>query len=195
MRKSEDVLCIHRHSNRNTMNEPDTSLEHVLWAAGPEPTTPVWEGLHDQVMGGRSRGSAQPKTGNGVEPHHMLFSGQVSRDNGGGFASFRMRLAAPLVIGASHAVVLTLRGDGGPFKLCLHRQNDWDGVQWQADLDTSGDWTTHALPLSAFVARRRGRKVRERPLSSEDVLFQIGLMMSRPDPGPFWLAVMRIALR
>jgi hypothetical protein len=177
------------------VNEPDKSLERVLWAAGPKPTNPTWEGLHDQVMGGRSKGSAEPQAGDSVEPDHVLFAGQISRDNGGGFASFRLRLSAPAVIGASRTVVLILRGDGGPFKLCLHRQNDWDGVQWQTDLATSGNWATQQLPLSAFVPRRRGREVRERPLSPEDVLFQIGLMTTRPDPGPFWLAVARIALR
>jgi len=177
------------------MNEHDTSLEHVLWAAGPKPTNPIWEGLHDQVMGGRSQGSAEPQTGDGVEPDHMLFAGQISRDNSGGFASFRLRLGAPVLIGSSHTAVLTLRGDSGPFKVCLHRQNDWDGVQWQADLTSASEWAKQALPLSAFVARRRGREVRERPLSSGDTLFQIGLMTTRPDPGPFWLAVARIAMR
>ena len=177
------------------MNELDTSLQRVLWTAGPEPTKPTWEGLHDQVMGGRSQGSAQPKPGDGVEPDHVLFSGQISRDNGGGFASFRLCLPVPVVMGQAHAAVLMLRGDGGPFKLCLHRQNDWDGVQWQADLATSVHWATQELLLSAFVARRRGREVRERPLSPENVLFQIGLMTTRPDTGPFWLAVARIALR
>lgn len=177
------------------MNKPDTSLERVLWAAGPEPTHPTWEGLHDQVMGGRSEGTAQPESGNRGEPAHVLFSGHISRDNGGGFASFRWRLPAPVVVGSAHAAVLTLRGDAGPFKLCLHRQNDWDGVQWQADLASATGWATQVLPLSAFVARRRGREVRERPLSPADVLFQIGLMTNRPNPGPFWLAVACIALR
>jgi hypothetical protein len=177
------------------VNEPDTPLERVLWAAGPQPTHPTWEGLHDQVMGGRSQGSAAPQTSDGVQPEHVLFTGQISRDNGGGFASFRLRLSAPVVIGASRTVALTLRGDGGPFKLCLHRQNEGDGVQWQADLASANRWTTQALPLSAFVARRRGREVTERPLSSGDALFQIGLMTTRPNPGPFWLAVTRIALR
>ena len=181
------------------MNKPDTSLERVLWAAGPEPTNPTWEGLHDQVMGGRSEGTAQPEPGDGVEPADVLFSGQISRDisrdSGGGFASFRLRVPAPVVMGSAHAAALTLRGDAGPFKLCLHRQNDWDGVQWQADLASATAWATQVLPLSAFVARRRGREVRERPLSPEDVLFQIGLMTTRPNPGAFWLAVARIALR
>ena len=177
------------------MNQPDPFLERVLWAAGPEPTHPTWEGLHDQVMGGRSQGTAQPAPGHRGEPAHVLFSGQISRENGGGFASFRLGLPAPVVLGSTHAAVLTLRGDGGPFKLCLHRQNDWDGVQWQADLASATGWATQVLPLSAFVARRRGREVLERPLSPQDVLFQIGLMATRPNPGAFWLAVARIALR
>lgn len=177
------------------MNQPDTSAERALWCAAPADATATWAGLHDQVMGGRSEGSAQPKAASQSAPAHVLFAGQISRDNGGGFASYRLRLSTPLVIGAARAVVLALRGDGGPFRLCLHRQNDWDGVQWQADLATLDHWSTQVLPLSAFVARRRGREVRERPLSGEDMLFQIGLMTTRPNPGPFWLAVARIALR
>jgi hypothetical protein len=178
----------------NELNEPENSAERMLWTAGPPPTAPTWTGLHDQVMGGRSQGGAQLQTGDGIEPDHVLFSGQISTDNGGGFASYRMRLPAPIAIGLARAVVLTWRGDGGPFKLCLHRQNDWDGVQWQADLSTPGHWITRELPLSAFVARRRGRELRERPLSPDDALFQLGLMTTRPDPGPFWLALARIAL-
>ncbi len=177
------------------MNQPDTSVERVLWSAPAPTATSVWVGLHDQVMGGRSEGSVQPQAGSHSTPAHVLFSGQISRDNGGGFASYRMRLSAPVVIGAARSVVLNSRGDSGPFKLCLHRQNDWDGVQWQADLATPENWTTQVLPLSAFVARRRGREVTERPLSPEDTLFQIGLMTTRPEPGPVWLAVARIALR
>jgi len=176
------------------MNESEASKERVLWSASTPSSGPIWAGLHDQVMGGRSGGSARPQAGDGAEPDHVLFSGQISKDNGGGFASFRMRLPAPVVIGATRTVTIALRGDGGPFKLCLHRQDDGEGIQWQADLSTSSDWTTQALPLAAFVARRRGREVRERPLSPHDVLFQIGLMSTRPEPGPFWLAVARIAL-
>jgi hypothetical protein len=177
------------------MNESEASKERVLWSASTPSSGPIWAGLHDQVMGGRSEGSARPQAGDGSELDHVLFSGQISKDNGGGFASFRMRLSAPMVIGAANNVAIILRGDGGPFKLCLHRQNDYDGIQWQADLATPGKWTTQVLPLSAFVARRRGREVHERPLSPDDVLFQIGLMTTRAEPGPFWLAVARIALR
>ncbi len=177
------------------MNDSETPIERVLWSARPSPSNPAWAGLHDQVMGGRSQGSAQPQAGEGTDPDHVLFSGAISRANGGGFASFRLRLPTPVTIGAAHTVTLTLRGDGGPIKLCLHRQSDWDGVQWQTDFLASATWTTQVLPLPAFVARRRGRLVSERPLSPDDHLFQIGLMTTRPEPGPFWLAVARIALR
>lgn len=176
------------------MNDPSHPTENVLWSASPVSSAGAWVGLHDQVMGGRSQGNAQPQAGDGSEPQHMLFSGQISTDNGGGFASYRLRLSAPVMIGEARAMTITLRGDGGPFKLCLHRQNDWDGVQWQADLATPSNWTTQTLPMSAFVARRRGREVNERPFSAGDALFQIGLMTTRPEPGPFWLAVAGIAL-
>ena len=177
------------------MNRADTSADRTLWTARSASASPEWTGLHDQVMGGRSTGDALLQAGNGSEPDHIRFTGQVSRDNGGGFASFRLRLASPAAIYETRAVAITLRGDSGPFKLCLHRQADWDGVQWQAELASSSTWARQTLPLSAFVARQRGREVRASPLSAGDTLFQLGLMSSRAQAGPYWLEVARIALR
>ena len=177
------------------MSRADTSADRTLWTARSAPASSEWTGLHDQVMGGRSTVDALLQAGEGSEPDHIRFTGQVSRDNGGGFASFRLRLASPAAIYETRAVAITLRGDSGPFKLCLHRQDDWDGVQWQADLSSSNEWTHTSLPLSAFVARRRGRELRERPLAAGDTLYQLGLMSSRTEAGPFWLALARTALR
>ncbi len=175
------------------MKMEESPMEHVLWSASTQPA-PVWQALHDQVMGGRSQGTAQPHDAGGEEPAHVLFSGQISRDNGGGFASFRLRLPQAAQMGTAQTAWLRLRGDGGPFKLCLHRQSDWDGVQWQADFQAPDTWTTLALPLAMFEPRRRGRPMSERPLAGSDSLLQIGLMTVRPEPGPFWLAVARIGL-
>lgn len=175
------------------MNDENQPIGKLLWSTAVQPA-PVWQALHDQVMGGRSQGTAQPQEASNAECAHVLFTGQISRDNGGGFASYRLRLPQGAVIGAAQAAVLTLRGDGGPFKLCLHRQSDWDGVQWQADFLAPSRWTALALPLSAFDPRRRGRAMSERPLAPPDTLLQIGLMTVRPEPGPFWLEMARIAL-
>jgi hypothetical protein len=182
-------------ADSKAMDTPDASPERTLWSAHSTTAPTAWTELHDRVMGGRSTGHAQPHLGQGSEPDHVRFAGHISRDNGGGFASFRLRLADPARLGEARAIALTARGDGGPFKLCLHRQDDWDGVQWQADLSSSNEWTHTSLPLSAFVARRRGRELRERPLAAGDTLYQLGLMSSRTEAGPFWLALARIALR
>jgi hypothetical protein len=175
------------------MTTANTSTERLLWSASEEPAA-LWQALHDRVMGGRSEGAARPMVPSVSEPAHLVFAGQISRDNGGGFASFRLGLRTGVAIGAAQTALLTLRGDGGPFKLCLHRQSDWDGVQWQADFRAPDTWTTLALPLAMFEPRRRGRPMSERPLAGNDTLLQIGLMTVRPEPGPFWLAVAHIEL-
>lgn len=176
------------------MMTADTPTERLLWSASAE-TDSVWQALHDRVMGGRSEGTAQAQPASGKEPAHVLFSGQISRDNGGGFASFRLALPTAAGIGMAQTALITLRGDGGPFKLCLHRQNDWDGVQWQADFLSPKTWTKLSLPLALFEPRRRGRPMSERPLAAGDALLQIGLMTVRPEAGPFRLAVAQVALR
>jgi hypothetical protein len=152
-----------------------------------------WTGLHDQVMGGRSSGVAQLMPGNAHDPARVQLAGTVSRDHGGGFASFRLRLAPPRGLGNAQGMALTVRGDGGVYKCCLHRQTDWDGVQWQADFLAPSAWNTLTLPLSAFVARRRGRAAVERALAASDVIHQIGLMAVRPELGAFALCLASIA--
>jgi hypothetical protein len=171
------------------------ALTRDLWrAATAPPPDGGWMGLHDQVMGGRSSGRAQLLSTDTGRLTHVQLSGQVSLDHGGGFASFRCRLSAPQPLGHARSVILVLRGDGESYKCCLHRQAETDGVQWQADLVAPPDWTTLSLPLSRFVARRRGRGMHEQPWQPEDVIHQIGIMAVRSEPGPFELHLASIAL-
>jgi hypothetical protein len=171
------------------------ALTRDLWrAATAPPPDGGWMGLHDQVMGGRSNGRAQLLSTDADRLAHLQLSGQVSLAHGGGFASFRCRLTAPQPLDGARSVVLVLRGDGGVYKCCLHRQPDSDGVQWQADVVAPHDWTTLSLPLSHFVARRRGREMHERPWQPDDVIHQIGIMAVRSEPGPFELHLASIAL-
>jgi hypothetical protein len=171
------------------------SLPRDLWrAATAQPPDGGWMGLHDQVMGGRSTGAAQLLATDADRLARLRLSGQVSLDHGGGFASFRCRLTAPQPLGEARSVILVLRGDGGSYKCCLHRQSEADGVQWQADEVVPPDWTTLNLPLSHFVARRRGREMHERPWQPDDVIYQIGIMAVRSETGPFDLHLASIEL-
>jgi hypothetical protein len=97
-------------------------------------------------------------------------------------------------VGCARSVILVLRGDGGVYKCCLHRKTETDGVQWQADLVAPPDWTTLSLPLSGFVARRRGREVLERPWQPDDAIHQIGILAVRTEPGPYQLQLASIVL-
>ena len=171
------------------------ALPRDLWrATTAQAPDGGWMGLHDQVMGGRSTGAAQLLATSADRPAHLQLSGRVSLDHGGGFASFRCRLTKPQRLGEARSLILVLRGDGGLYKCCLHRQPEADGVQWQADVVAAPDWTTLALPLSHFVARRRGREMCERPWQPDDEIHQIGIMAVRPEPGPFELHLASIAL-
>lgn len=171
------------------------ALPRTLWrASGAAPPDGGWVGLHDRVMGGRSGGSAKLVEADDCGLAHLHLTGRVSLDHGGGFASFRCPLASPQRLGEARSVVLVLRGDGGTYKCCLHRQAGGDGVQWQADGVASPDWTTLTLPLVDFVARRRGRLMNERPWLADDAIHQIGIMAVRAEPGPFEICLASIAL-
>ena len=72
-----------------------------------------WQAVNDGVMGGRSQGdSARTKDGT------LLFSGEISLENNGGFSSIRTR-EQDLQLGDYDGLEVRVRGDGRTYKLSL----------------------------------------------------------------------------
>ena len=144
----------------------------------------TWRPIDDVVMGGVSRSSLTQSA-----PGIARFSGLVSLDHGGGFASVRTQARVWPKAGVA-AFVLRCRGDGGMYKFTVRVDDGFDGVQYQARFVPPRDeWTTVVLPLAEFVASYRGRPVPgARPVDPAQVR-QLGLMISDRQAGPFELLV------
>ena len=109
--------------------------------------------IDDVVMGGRSWSRATPVDG------ALRFEGEVSLEQGGGFASVRSR-PRRADLSAFAGLVLSVRGDGRRYQVNLRTDEAFDGVTWQASLDLpAGAWRTVTLPFAAFAPRFRGRAV------------------------------------
>ena len=147
----------------------------------------AWLSINDGVMGGISSGTAQ------IAPEgELIFSGRVSLERNGGFASVRTAPAALSAQGA-HAVRLEIRGDGKRYKLNLRTDAAFDGVQYQAAFDTkAGEWAKLVLPIEAFVPRFRGREVPDAPALDPARIVTIGFLISDRQEGPFRLDVRSI---
>jgi monofunctional biosynthetic peptidoglycan transglycosylase len=144
----------------------------------------AWRAIDDVVMGGVSRSSFRQ-----AAPGIARFSGLVSLDYGGGFASVRTHPRVWATAGAK-AFVLRCHGDGRRYKFTVRVDDGFDGVQHQARFSPPrGEWVDVVLPMNAFVASFRGRPVPGAGLLDPAQIRQLGLMISDKQAGPFELLV------
>ena len=150
-------------------------------------TVARWSAIDDAVMGGISRSQLSHDPAG-----HAVFSGIVSLEHNGGFASVR---SPTLETNASGASVCRLEflGDGKRYKLNLRTDNTFDGVNYQVAFTAPSDvWTQLSLPLTDFQPSFRGRLVPGAPAFDPARLQQIGLMIADRQAGPFALAIRSI---
>ncbi|MCU0898197.1 MAG: CIA30 family protein, partial [Burkholderiales bacterium] len=123
----------------------------------PDPAI-AWVGVNDAVMGGVSTGTATREPDGAI-----VFSGTVSFERNGGFASARRPLAGAAYPGLG-ALRLRVVGDGKGYKLAAYTDAGASGFAYQAGFSTSaGDASIVVLPLASFEARFRGRPVGDAP--------------------------------
>jgi hypothetical protein len=131
--------------------------------------------INDDVMGGQSR-SKLLRTATG-----LLFEGEISLANGGGFASFRAPLRLPPDVAA---LQVAFRGDDHRYCIVLRTKEGSGHTQYQAAFVAPRTWTTLRFVPGDFVARFRGRLVMAPPLRLADVR-AFGLLISEGQSGPF----------
>lgn len=140
----------------------------------------LWYAVNDGVMGGISAGGMTVEDGIGV------FSGSVSFENNGGFASV-WRRPARYELAGTEGLRMRVRGDGRTYRVRLTTPGLPDGVSYQLPIETTADtWTEHELPYTAFEPRFRGRRVNVAPLDPAQIR-EIGLLISDGQEGPFRL--------
>lgn len=143
----------------------------------------AWGAIDDVVMGGRSASRLE------ACPDGAAFTGTVSLENGGGFASVRSRPGRWATVGA-RILVLRARSDGKRYKLTVRIDDGFDGVQYQQAFTTAwGEWQDVRLPVAAFQASFRGRRIAEAPPLDAARIRGFGLMISERQAGPFRLEV------
>jgi monofunctional biosynthetic peptidoglycan transglycosylase len=150
------------------------------------PGAPAWHDLSDPVMGGRSHGEMLIADGVGV------FTGVVSLEHGGGFASVRSREGRH-DLAAFDGLVVRVRSDGQRYGLRLRTTTSRHGVNYQADLHpAAGAWQEVWLPFASFRPVFRGRPVPDHPPLDPAGITTFGLIIGGRQEGPFRLEVASI---
>jgi monofunctional biosynthetic peptidoglycan transglycosylase len=143
--------------------------------------------VDDAVMGGRSRSSAV------LDGGALRFEGEVSLEDGGGFASIRSA-PAPLDLSGAAGLALRVRGDGKRYKVNLRTDDALDGVTWQAAFETAtGGWEVILLPFEGFAPMVRGRPAPAAGPLQPGRIRTVGLLISDRQAGPFRLELAAVA--
>ena len=158
--------------------------EKTLFDFSEPASVRTWNIVNDGVMGGLSS-SALKWSPDG----HAIFTGRVSLENYGGFASVR---ATPqdFMIADYTGIQLRIKGDGNKYKFRIRTNANFDGVAYTLDFTTLPDqWNTIKLPFSSFKPTFRGRTLYNvGPLQPLDIR-QIGFLIGDKQEGNFALEV------
>ena len=139
-----------------TMNAETTS-DKILFDFTTNTDSPAWQIVNDDVMGGVSTSRFE------VFPDGAVFSGSVSLENKGGFASVRSPPASHNLTDF-YAYVVRVRGDGRRYKFTVRTSTGFDTPVYQSFFTTKrGEWEEHKLPFKDFVPTFRGRALRDVP--------------------------------
>ena len=143
-----------------------------------------WKITNDVVMGGISSSE--------VVKHEsrLVFRGQLSIENEGGFASARCHTNQGF--DAVSGFRLSVRGDGRSYQFRLRADELPGGIAWRATFSTDGSRQLINLPLSAFEPVIRGHRVELASEINPGEMHLLGLMLSDGQPGPFSLEVYAI---
>ena len=148
-----------------------------------DPTEQEWRTIDDVVMGGVSRSAIAVADG------FITFSGVVSLENNGGFASVRS-LPADHDLGEFDGLVLRLRGDGNRYALRLRTTDRFDGPSYQAMIEPdAGEWSELVVRFGEFEPVYRGRPVPGYQALDPSRVKTFGFLISGKQEGEFRLDI------
>jgi NADH dehydrogenase [ubiquinone] 1 alpha subcomplex assembly factor 1 len=146
-------------------------------------TDAAWFIVNDTVMGGISDSTLTRQS-----PTVARFSGVVSLENNGGFASVRARLQ-PIDLSACDAIQLRVRGDGQRYGFNL-RSVGFSRLSYRVTFETTADeWQTVTLPFATFQPTSFGQVVANAPALDLTEVSEMGFIITDKQDGAFALDI------
>ncbi|PSB20353.1 CIA30 family protein [Phormidesmis priestleyi ULC007] len=160
----------------DTPSQPINPQSDVLFDfSNPSGTINLWGALDDVVMGGVSASSFQQID------RAALFTGTVSTENSGGFASVRTRNFEPAVnLSGYEGIELRVKGDGNRYKFIARDDETWDSIAYTYSFDTVADeWLTVNIPFAELVPAFRAKTLKDANPIATQHLRSLQLMLSK----------------
>ena len=135
----------------------------------------TWGAVDDVVMGGVSQSQIR------LADDRAIFTGIVSTDNNGGFASVRTRnFSPPMDLSDYEGIELRIIGDGKRYKFITRCEGKWDGVGYCYSFDTVYDYpTVIRIPFKELIPVFRAKTVREASQLDSAKVYSMQLMLSK----------------
>jgi len=146
---------------------------------------PSWYTVNDDVMGGASNSLVVVDK----ELQRLSFSGNVSLENNGGFASTRSQWFG-YDLSAFDGIALRVLGDGNTYRLRIRTEVTGSAIAYTGLFETEADsWQEVYIPFSEMVPLYRGVVVGAAgPLDPKSIR-SFGLMLADKQQGEFLLDV------
>ncbi len=143
---------------------PEHQVNEILLNSSTMKTENRWRIVNDGVMGGLSSSKAI------VENNKIIFSGKVSLENNGGFASLRSPVR-DYDFSQFTGLEIKLKADGKRYSISMKETSYFTGYFYTNSFETKADeWITVKLPFDQFKLYYFGRRIND----SSEISFLIG---------------------
>lgn len=143
-----------------------------------------WKITNDGVMGGLSKGNIRMQDG------VMIFSGDLSLKNNGGFTTFRSE-DVDLDLSNDLGFLLRVKGDGRTYDLRTATNARFRSFEasFSAPFETkAGEWVQIKVPFSEFEGSFRGMSLKNLKFDPSKIR-RVGILLGDKKEGPFNLEV------
>jgi len=142
-----------------------------------------WSVINDVVMGGVSNSSFTV-----TKPGTAVFSGVVSLENNGGFASANMK-PAQFDLSDCDGIRFRVKGDGKSYKITLKNEGAFNGFSYRFEFSTkNGEWLTLDAPFPSFIPKFMGQTTSAPPVDKAKIK-TFGFLIADKQDGPFRLEI------
>jgi len=152
-------------------------------------TRTTWGVVNDDVMGGVS--DSRIDVG---ENNSLLFSGEVSLENNGGFASLRSP-TDNYDFSNYEGIYIKVKGDGKTYSLSFRQTKYFTGYNYNLRFETEKDqWQIIKLPFKDFKLKYYGREVEDSNPPDTKEIKQLSILISDKQQGSFKIEIEWIKL-
>jgi monofunctional biosynthetic peptidoglycan transglycosylase len=142
-----------------------------------------WTVINDVVMGGVSTSRFTV-----ANPGTAVFSGVVSLENNGGFASANLK-PTQFDVNGFDGIRFRVRGDGKRYKITLKNDGAFNGFSYRFEFTTKdGEWLTVDAPFPSFIPKFMGETTSAPPIDRARIK-TFGFLIADKQNGPFRLEI------